>query len=92
MIKRFRHKGLERLYEDNDKRGLNLEHVEKIERILARLQHASQPKHMDLPGYRLHLLRGKLQGFWSVVVKANWRIIFRFDNGDVTDVNYIDYH
>jgi proteic killer suppression protein len=72
--------------------GLNPEHVEKIKRVLARLDRASLPKHMDLPGWRLHLLKGDLAGFWSVTIRANWRIIFRFEDGDVTDVDYLDYH
>jgi proteic killer suppression protein len=92
MIRRFRHRGLKRLHEDDDSRGLNARHVEKIARVLARLDRASQPGHMDLPGWRLHPLKGDLAGFWSVTIAANWRIIFRFENGDVTDVDYLDYH
>ena len=56
------------------------------------LDQASAPEHMDLPGLRLHPLKGELAGFWSVTVHANWRIVFRFENGDVTDVDYLDYH
>ena len=92
MIRRFRHRALKRLYETDDPRGLNPEHVERIRRVLARLDRASQPEHMDLPGWRLHPLKGDLAGFWSVTIRANWRIIFRFEDGDVTDVDYLDYH
>jgi toxin HigB-1 len=92
MIKRFQHKGLKRLYEEDDRRGLNTEHVEKLRRILAQLKSSSKPEDMDLPGFRLHPLKGDLTGFWSVTVRANWRVIFRFDESDVTDVDLIDYH
>jgi proteic killer suppression protein len=92
MIRRFRHRGLKRLYEDDDARGLNPEHVDKISRVLARLGRASHPEHMDLPGWRLHPLKGDLAGFWSVTIRANWRIVFRFEGGDVTDIDYLDYH
>ncbi|MDA8308880.1 MAG: type II toxin-antitoxin system RelE/ParE family toxin [Deltaproteobacteria bacterium] len=92
MIKRFRHRGLERLYWDDDRRGINAEHVEKVRRILAQLKSASRPEDMDLPGFKLHPLKWDLDGFWSVTVRANWRIIFRFEEGDATDVDLIDYH
>lgn len=92
MIRRFRHRGLKRFWEEDDPRGLNPEHVAKIDRLLSRLDQASEPQHMDLPGFRLHPLRGNLAGFWSVTVRANWRLIFRFEEGDATDVDYIDYH
>ena len=74
------------------RRGLNAQHVEKIGRILARLDRAKAPGDMALPGYRLHPLRGNLAGFWSVTVQANWRIIFRFEGTDATDVDLVDYH
>ncbi len=64
----------------------------KIERILSRLDEATMPAHMDLPGYRLHPLRGELAGFWAVSVSRNWRIVFRFDGENVTDVDLTDYH
>jgi proteic killer suppression protein len=92
MISRFRHRGLRRPYEDDDQRGVNAEHVPKIMRILARLDDAIRPEDMDIVGYRLHALKGDLAGFWSVTVRANWRIMFRFEGGDVTDVDYVDYH
>ena len=92
MIRRFRHRGLKRLYEEDDRRGLNPQHVERIRRVLSYLDRASQPRDMDLPGWRLHPLKGELAGFWGVTVRANWRIAFRFENGDATDVDYLDYH
>jgi proteic killer suppression protein len=92
MIARFRHRGLRRLYEDDDRRGLNADQVDKIARILAFLSRASRPEDMNLPGFRLHPLRGDLDGLWSVTVRANWRIIFRFEDGNVTDVDLVDYH
>ena len=64
----------------------------KIERILARLETAKRPQSMGLPGYRLHPLQGELFGYWAVSVSGNWRIIFRFENGHVRDVDLIDYH
>jgi proteic killer suppression protein len=71
---------------------LNPEHVDKSARVLALLNRAARPQDMNLPGFRLHPLKGGLAGFWSVTISANWRIIFRFDDGDVTDVDLIDYH
>lgn len=92
MIVSFRHKGLKRLYDDGDRRRLPAESVDKIERILARLDVATEAKHMDLPGYRLHALKGDWAGFWAVSVSANWRIVFRLIGGHVHDVDFIDYH
>ncbi len=92
MIRRFRRRGLKRLYEDDDRRGLNPQHVERIRRVLSYLDRALEPRDMDLPGWRLHPLKGELSGFWSVTVRANWRIVFRFENGEATDVDYLDYH
>jgi toxin HigB-1 len=83
---------LRRLFKYDDRRGLNSEHVEKIARVLAALNRASRPEDMDLPGDRLHSLRGELAGFWSVTTRANWRIIFPFEGADATDVDLIDYH
>jgi len=60
--------------------------------VLQRLGRASEPAHMSLPGWRLHPLKGDLAGYWSITIQANWRIIFRFDGGDVTDVDFVDYH
>jgi len=90
MIRRIKHRGLKRLYDDDDHRGLNAQHVERIRRILAYLDRATDPRDLDLPGWRFHPLRGDLAGFWSVT--ANWRVVLRFEDGGVTDVDYVDYH
>ena len=92
MIVRFRHKGLRLLFEKGDRRRVQAEHVDKIERILARLDEATEPANMDLPGFRLHPLKGDLAGFWSVGVSGNWRIVFRFDGANARDVDLVDYH
>ncbi len=92
MIRSIRHKGLKRLYEDNDPRGVMTEHTQKLRDILARLDAACTVADMSLPGFRLHALKGELKGFWSVTVRANWRVIFRFADRDAQDVDYIDYH
>ena len=89
-IRSFKHRGLKRLYERDDRSGIRPDLVATVEDILARLDQAGIPQAMNLPGYRLHALKGDLQGFWSV--RANWRIIFRFGGGDVFDVELIDYH
>ena len=91
-IRSIRHKGLKRLYEDDDSRGVIGEHTEKLRDILARLDAAATVSDMDLPGFRLHPLKGELRGFWAVTVRANWRIIFHLADGDVLDVDYVDYH
>ena len=92
MILNFRHRGLKRLYENDDQRRVNPEHVEKLHNILARLEVAQGQEDMDLPGFRLHPLTGGRAGTWSVTVRANWRVTFRFEGEDVADVNYEDYH
>ena len=92
MIRSIRHKGLRRLFEDDDPRGVRTDHVEKLQRILARLQAARTVSDMDLPGYRLHPLKGTLKGLYAVTVQANWRVIFRLVDGDVQDVDFLDYH
>ena len=92
MISGFRHKGLERLFEKGDRRRVPPNFVNKVERILARLEEASVVGNMDLPGFRLHPLKGDLAGFWAVSVSGNWRIVFRFDGGHASDVDLIDYH
>jgi proteic killer suppression protein len=68
------------------------EHAVKLRDILARLDAASAVSDMDLPGFRLHPLKGELKGSWVVTVRANWRVIFRFVEGDALDVDYADYH
>jgi len=92
MIRSIRHKGLKRLYESDDTRGLTQDHVPRIKIILARLSASSVPGDMDLPGLRLHTLKGQLKGLWAVDVSGNWRIVFRFENNEACDVDLIDYH
>jgi proteic killer suppression protein len=92
VIETFRHKGLRKFFEDDDRRKIPAAHGDKIARILARLNEAVAVQDMGLPGYGLHPLKGDLAGFWSVSVSGNWRIIFRFVNGKAHDVDLIDYH
>jgi proteic killer suppression protein len=92
VIRSIRHKGLKRLYEDDDPRGVIREHTERLKDILVRLDAASEVADMNLPGFRLHALKGDLKGFWAVTVRANWRVIFRFAQGDALDIDYSDYH
>ena len=68
------------------------EHVQKLCDILLRLDAVGTVEDMDLPGFRLHQLKGELKGFWVVTVRANWRVIFRFAEGDALDVDLVDYH
>ena len=86
------HAGLKRLFESGDTRRLNPTHLRRIRRVLADLAVASSLKDMDQPGYGLHPLKGDRRGLWSVRVSGNWRIVFRFDNGEAVDVDLIDYH
>lgn len=88
----FKHRGLKRLYERNDRSGIRPDLRDAVEDILARLDEAETMQAMNLPGYRLHPLKGDLREFWSVTIRANWRIIFRFQGGDAFDVELIDYH
>lgn len=67
-------------------------HRERVGDILARLNAAAGPADLDLPGLRLHQLKGAYAGFWAVLVRANWRVIFRFEAGHAVDVDYLDYH
>jgi toxin HigB-1 len=92
MINSFRHKGLGRLYEKDDHRGVRVDHADKLRRVLARLDAATTATDLDLPGYRLHALKGNLTGFYAVTVSGNWRVIFRVADGHVFDVDYLDYH
>ena len=88
VIRSIRHKGLKRLHEDDDPRGVPSEHAEKLRDILARLDAAGEISDMDLPGFRLHPLKGELKGLWAVTVRSNWRVIFRITDRDVLDVDY----
>lgn len=92
MIESFRHKGLRLLFEEGNRKGVNPQHVEKIENILGLLDVAQNIEDMDVASFRLHALKDDLKGFWAVTVRANWRIIFRFADGRASDVDLIDYH
>jgi toxin HigB-1 len=92
MIRSFKHRGLKRLYERDDRSGIRADLVGTVQEILTVLDDAATPQDLNLPGYRLHSLKGGLKGFWSVTVRANWRIIFRFQGEDAFDVELIDYH
>ena len=92
MIKSFKHRGLKRLYERGDASGIRPDLRKTVEEILSVLDAAESPEALNLPGYRLHPLKGNLKGFWSVTVRANWRIVFRFEKTDACDVEMIDYH
>ena len=92
MIVGFRHKGLEEFYRTGSMRGIQAAHADKIARILAALDAAAIPGDLNLPAFRLHPLKGKLKGYWSVWVNGNWRITFRFEGQDIELVDYLDYH
>jgi proteic killer suppression protein len=92
MIESFKHKGLRQLFEDDNPKGLNPEHVRKIRQILGVMHAAQQIADLDIATFRLHPLTGDLKGFWSVTLRANWRIIFRFEDGRAFGVDLVDYH
>ncbi len=92
MIASFKHKGLKALYEGRTARRVGPEHVRKLIDILAVLDRSRGAKDADLPGFRLHQLKGALKGHYAVDVSGNWRVTFRFEEGDVVDVDYVDYH
>ena len=92
MIRSFRHRGLKRLYERGDRSQVGADMLDRIGNILAKLDTSDAPEKMNLPGYRLHPLEGDLAGYWAVTVRANWRIIWRFEGTDVVEVDLIDYH
>ena len=92
MIESFRHKGLKKFYEEDDSRKLPPAMVERIRDILTALDAALAVEELNRPSFRLHPLKGALKGNWAVTVRANWRTVFRFSNGAVSDVDFIDYH
>lgn len=92
MIRLFRHRGLKRLFQDGDASKVRADQVGRIADVLAHLDTAQRPADVDLPGYRLHPLKGDRKGCWSVSISGNWRIVFRFEDGDVFDVDLVDYH
>lgn len=92
MIKPFEHKGLEEFFRTGSKAGIQPHHANRLRLQLTMLDKAREPKDMNAPGWRLHGLGGDLAGFYSVTVNGNWRVTFRFDNGDAVLVDYQDYH
>jgi toxin HigB-1 len=92
MIRSVRHKGLKRFLEDDDRKGLPAEMVERIREILTTLEDARTIDDMNLRSFRLHPLKGSLKGFYAVTIRANWRIIFRYHDGEASDVDMVDYH
>lgn len=92
MIKSFEHKGLQAFFETESKAGIQPAHAPKLKRQLARLNVSTGPDDMNIPGWRLHPLKGQLAGHFSIVVNGNWRLTFRFEDGDAVLVDYQDYH
>lgn len=92
MIKSFKHKGLEKFYSSGSTKGIQAKHAKKLRMQLIALDTAHQIEDLDIPGYRLHQLKGSLKKFWSITVNANWRITFEFSDGNIYIVNYEDYH
>jgi len=92
MIKSFKLKGLEKSYASGSTKGIQAKHSRKLRMQLAALDTAHSVEDLDIPGYRLHQLKGKLKGLWSITVNGNWRITFEYSDGNVYIVNYEDYH
>jgi proteic killer suppression protein len=92
VIRSFRHKGLARFFEKSDRKGLDAKQVDRIRRLLDRLDAATRPEDMNLPGYGFHGLKGTRKGTFAVSVSGNWRITFGFEDGDAIDVDLEDYH
>jgi proteic killer suppression protein len=92
VITGIKHKGLKRLYDRGERQGIGANMLARVEEILSILDAAESIEELDIPGYRLHPLTGNLKGLWSIRVTGNWRIVFRFENGEASDVDLIDYH
>ncbi len=92
MIGRFSHKGLKALYEQDSTKGVNVDHVRKLRQILSLLEAVETIEGVNVPMMRLHPLKGDLKGFWAVTVRANWRVIFKFENGTANEIDLTDYH
>jgi proteic killer suppression protein len=92
MIKSFAHKGIKTFFETGSKAGIQAAHAPKLRLQLAALNRAKKPEDMAVPNWRLHALKGNLTGHWAISVNGNWRITFRFENGDALLVDYQDYH
>ncbi len=92
MIKTFKHIGLKTLYETGSQKGVRPDHVKRLRLILARLDASQNEEDMNLPGLRLHPLKGDKKGFWAVDVSGGWRVFFRFEGNHAFDVDYDNYH
>jgi len=92
MILSWKHKGLKLFFQSGSTSGIRPDHSRRLANILFVLNRATNPEEVNLPGWRLHPLKGNLSGYWSVTVTANWRVIFRFVGTDIELVNYLDYH
>ena len=92
MIRSFKHRGLKAVYGGRTDKRVSPKHVQKLGDILAVLEASTGPAGLDLPGFRLHPLKGKRKGHWAVSVSGNWRVTFRFEEGHAVDVDYVDYH
>jgi proteic killer suppression protein len=92
VIKSFRHKGLQRFFETGSKSGIQTKHAKRLRLQLAALDTAQMINDMDIPGYRLHPLKGRKKGRWSISVSGNWRLTFQFEQGNAYVLDYEDYH
>jgi proteic killer suppression protein len=92
MISSFKHKGLENFYKKGSTKGIQGDHVNKLRMQLAALDSAQKIEDLDIPGYRLHSLKGNRKGLWSITVSSNWRLTFEYFEGNVYILNYEDYH
>jgi len=92
MITSFRHKGLRRLFETGSASGVQASHVKRLRMQLAALDTAQTIEDMDVPGFRLHPLKGAMRGRWSIWVNGNWRLTFEFQDGNAYVLDYEDYH
>ena len=92
MIKSFKHKGLQKFFESGTKKGIQAKHTSKLRMQLTALDTAHIIEDLEIPGYRLHQLKGARKNLWSITVNGNWRITFQFEAGNVYIVNYEDYH
>ena len=92
MIKSFRHKGLRRLFETGNVSGIQASHAKRLRLQLSALDTAKAVEDMDIPGFRLHPLKGEMKKRWAITVNGNWRITFEFEDGNAFVLDYEDYH
>jgi proteic killer suppression protein len=92
VIRMIKHRGLKRLYDGKSPKGVDPNHVARLQRVLTTLDVATVPSDMNIPGWGLHPLKGDRKGYWAVSITGNWRLTWRFDGENATDVDYEDYH